>query len=168
MLVYFETAVYLTEKTDTTDIVLASRYGVLSVKIVRTGNGKKVSYYTGFDASVTVESDNLDSHRYLTNLRNAAKKWNAEETIRIGGADINSENLFDTIAQNGNADVAEAFKKAVREDSKARRHLAMILGDVPAETSSNKSAPAPKAEPEVPKRSHHEELLAIDEGYGIF
>lgn len=70
-------ATYSTDRSDTTDIVAITPNGMLSVKLISSSNGRKISAFAGFDPFPETMSVDWkpDEHKYVLAQTKAFTKW---------------------------------------------------------------------------------------------
>lgn len=164
-------AQYQTDKTDTTEFVIGSEFGIASFKVVRTANGKRVNVYSGFEPSTwkmdgtlpKMGQDTFWEHQYLNKLDKAVAKW-AGRKDDIGPEPVQG---FWPILERFDEDGAACLASALLDDDKVGSHWRMIIGDETPVTS-NVKATEKKAVFREKVASIHETRMASDTGYGIF
>lgn len=106
-------ATYSTDRSETTDIVAITPNGMLSVKLISSSNGRKISAFAGFDPfPLTMSVDwRPDDHKYVVAQTKAFAKWMGEREQPV------FENQAALIRHFGldehlNGRVAECFESA--------------------------------------------------------
>jgi hypothetical protein len=171
---YGKVATWLTGKTETSELLIMGRHGIVSFKVVRSGNGKKVQVFSGFDVRTWTWGTGptgegtmdlaLWEHKYIEAQEKAAKKWGSK-VHDIPYGDISS------MLTGLDADIGEAIRDAIRSDEKVSSHWSMINGLIPPVASGKSKGDHPATPPETPKRSAEQafrERAAADEEWGMF
>jgi len=157
-------ASYLTEKTETTEVVIASKHAIISLKVVVSANGRKTAVYSGIDQAMVYE-DTLN-HRYFQNL------WRSLEKYSGGQPAFMSEPTVEACFLKLPVDIQDAIGRELIADEKVNAHWEMLLGNIPVQSSASgtRRTTTTVASPKKgkPKIDRHSELLRVDDGYGIF
>jgi hypothetical protein len=180
-----------TTKTETSEIAIGTKFGIMSIRVVESANGHKVDIYTGFDPisrepdedgdiamSMSYDGDTglpdketseFWSHRYPVAIAKAAAKWGGLYKLEAQG-DLTIEQAIDWLP----AEVSEQVREFVHVDAKALSHWRMLLGveqgvsSAPTASQAAAQKRVVRSEALITKAIHLEERYAADTSFGSF
>lgn len=177
---------WLTEKTRTSELVIGTKYGVASFRVVESRNGKKIDVYSGFDPIETREDlgpagDTMpyDPGTDLPHLANA-EFW---ENRYASGVKKASEKWVGNYQGPDSMDVAAAvhtfvegplLANALSADPRIKSHFQMVSGDLARVSSAPKRSAAAAAKAAAnqvklaTKEVEFKERVLVDDLWGIF
>lgn len=157
---YYWCAEYPTAKTDTTELIISTMQGVLSLKVVVSGNGKRVNVYSGFDPGACIKTE---EHRYVKALKKAVATNSPSSLAPL--AYMGS--VEDALVAVGSS-ACRAIKQAAEGgDEKVTTHWQMMLGEIEAQPKTTEKTAVRTKETSKPKVDRVREL-STDPEWGIF
>lgn len=167
-------ATWNTDKTETHELVIASEFGILSVKVVKSQGGRKVQVFTGYDtpewewaAGIGPHSLPLAviGHKYIKAQRDAILRWNgpADTPLSLSGA---PDEIIDKLPQALDQDIWVA----INSDPRMRSHWDMVNGEIPGVSSVRGKSKDPVAPQPFVSQSAVEaqNRRNSDPGWGLF
>jgi hypothetical protein len=167
-----------TPKTNTRELVIGTKHGIASFKIVTTG--RRSDFFSGFDP---IWRDGVDiflgsgdqefrEHRYVTAQQKAAKKW-AGSSSQLRPRSINDiQNSENVAVRQFWAELSSELEHTVEDNF--RKHFQMVSGTIPGVSSAPRAAAKAaeaatgRANLRAVQEAHNLTRQAEDPSWGMF